>query len=578
MDVSELVRGLLVKRGIVTDEHIATFLNPDYDLHTHSPFLLEGMDKAVARLLRAIEKNERIAVYADFDCDGIPGAALLSDFFQKIGYANLPDGKAGFEVYLPHRDREGYGFHIEAIEALAERGVKLIITVDVGTTAVEAIAFAKDKGVDVIVTDHHEIVSELPAAVAILNPKLGEYPFRDLCGAAVAFKLVHATLIEGRKRATPRFAAIPEGWEKWLLDLVAIATIADMVPLVGENRVLAHYGLRVLRKSPRPGILALFNRLRLHRAELTEDDIGFSIAPRINAASRMGEPELAFRLLSTHDADGAEQLAAQLEDLNAKRKTAVATIVRAAKKHVATRFRSDERVITLGDTSWKPALLGLAANSIMGERGGIVCLWGRDAKGRLKGSCRSDGSVSVIELFALAADSFEEYGGHAASCGFSVSHEKVHSLHETLSDALNKMIAPDAPGGARLRRGSGEAKADAELSLSDVAWSLFEDVTRLAPFGMGNRKPIFRIGGNIVTEVRRFGKEKGHIEVMLECRTTGTKARAFDFFASSEDFTMPPVAGTEAFVLGTIERDSFRGGLAVRLVDILPLERDTIAA
>ena len=263
---SDLLRTLLTKRGLQTDSEIAAFLNPDYELHTHDPFLLKGMYTAVERLLAAVASGERIAIYADFDCDGIPGAALLSDIFKKIGYENV-------EVYLPHRDREGYGFHTEAITALAARGVKLIITVDVGTTAVDAVRFAKEKGVDVIVTDHHEIPGALPDAVAVLNPKISPYPFPHLCGAAVAFKLAQATLIEGKKRGIGSFAKIPDGWEKWLLDMVAIATIADMVPLVGENRTLAHWGLRVLRKSPRPGINALVKRLRLHKSELTEDDI-----------------------------------------------------------------------------------------------------------------------------------------------------------------------------------------------------------------------------------------------------------------------------------------------------------------
>src|SRR3989344_4818245 len=237
MEISELVRTLLAKRGVENDADVAAFLNPDYELHTHDPFLLQGMDVAVARLLSAIDAGERIAVYADFDCDGIPGAALLSDFFNKIGYEN-------FEVYLPHRDREGYGFHTEAISALAARGVKLIITVDVGTTAVEAVAYAKEKGIDVIVTDHHEIPGELPEAVAVINPKRSPYPFPHLCGAAVAFKLAQATLVEGKRRGSERFANVSEGWEKWLLDMVAIATVADMVPLVGDNRARSHWGLQ----------------------------------------------------------------------------------------------------------------------------------------------------------------------------------------------------------------------------------------------------------------------------------------------------------------------------------------------
>src|SRR3989344_2310748 len=433
--MSDLVTNLLSKRGITSAEEVERFLNPGYERDTHSPFLLEGMERAVSRVFAAMAQNEHIAVYADFDCDGIPGAAVLWDFFKKVGYEN-------FEVYIPHRDREGYGFHTEAIEELSKEGVSLIITVDVGTNALGAIAFAKtclpagrEKGIDVIVTDHHEVTGALPECVAVLNPKMADYPFRDLCGAAVAFKLVQAMLAEGKKRSLEAFAKIPEGWERWLLDLVAIATVADLVPLVGENRVLAHFGLKVLRKSPRPGILALVNRLRRRRAELREDDIAFSIAPRINAASRLDEPGLAFRLLVTQDSAEAERLAAHLEELNTQRKAKVASVVKAAKRSVRTRFKPEEKVVVLGNPEWKPALLGLAANSIMEERGGVVCLWGRDVNGKLKGSCRSDGSVSVVELFGAARDAFVEFGGHERSGGFTVSHENIHTLHASLRDA-----------------------------------------------------------------------------------------------------------------------------------------------
>jgi single-stranded-DNA-specific exonuclease len=494
-------------------------------------------------------------VYADFDCDGIPGAALLSDFFQKIGYEN-------FEVYLPHRDREGYGFHREAITQLAERGVKLIITVDVGTNAVDAVAFAKEKDIDVIVTDHHEIPGKLPEAVAVLNPKLEPYPFPHLCGAAVAFKFVCAALAEGKRRNLNSFVKIPEGWEKWLLDMVAIATIADMVPLIGENRVLAHWGLRVLRKSQRAGVNALCARLRLRKSEITEDDVGFSIAPRINAASRMDEPDLALRILTTHDRSEAELLAAHLEELNASRKGVVGSIVREAKKNAKTRFAEGDAVVVLGNPEWKPALLGLAANSIMAERGGVVCLWGRDINGKLKGSCRSNGEVSLMDLFANAGDIFEECGGHKASGGFTVSHERIHALPEVLKNAA----------GMTTKRSAEEIlpQYDFSITLSEISHNLLTEVSRLAPFGIGNAKPQFRIPSVLITDVRRFGKEKNHIECTLECRESGARARAFQFFKSPEDFSLTPVRGIEAAIVATIERDSFRGGISLRVVDIVP--------
>ncbi|HTR18584.1 MAG TPA: single-stranded-DNA-specific exonuclease RecJ [Candidatus Paceibacterota bacterium] len=554
MEVSELVRSLLSKRSIESELDIAAFLNPDYDLHTHDPFLLKDMDVAVARLLSAIERSEHAAVYADFDCDGIPGAAILSDFFEKIGYKN-------YEVYLPHRDREGYGFHLDAIDALAARGVTLIITIDVGTTAVEAVAHAKRKGIDVIVTDHHEIPGALPDAVAILNPKLAPYPFGGLCGAAVAFKFACATLREGKQRALPAFASIQDGWEKWLLDLVAIATIADMVPLVGENRTLAFWGLQVLRKSPRLGISALCNKLRLRKAELTEDDIGFSLAPRINAASRMDDPELALRLLTTHDAAQADALAAQLESLNTKRKGQSGAIVREAKRRARDRFRKEEQVVVLGNPEWKPALLGLAANSVVEERGGVVCLWGRDALGRLKGSCRSDGSLSVVELFSNS-NIFEEFGGHAKSGGFSVSHERVHELQEALASAAAACATTVLQE---------TAQHDARITLSEISRRLFDEISSLAPFGIENPKPVFLIEKATVTAVRAFGKEKNHIELTLD-GDCFAPVRAFDFFRRAEQFSLAPQVGSPAKVLATIERDSFRGGLALRLVDILAVD------
>ncbi len=555
MALSDIVRTLLTKRGITTESEIAAFLAPDYVGHTHDAMRLWRMDRATARIFEAIERGETIAIYADFDCDGIPGAAVLHDFFKRIGYGQVI-------VYLPHRDREGYGFHTAAIQKLADDGVSLIITVDVGTNATDAVRFAHERGIDVIVTDHHEITSELPNAVAILNPKIAPYPFPSLCGAAVAFKLVQALLAEGKRRGIERFANIQDGWEKWLLDLVAIATVADMVPLVGENRALVHFGLRVLRKSPRPGIRALCSALRLRQSDLTEDDIGFSIAPRINAASRMDEPDLAFRLLTTTDAREAEKLAAQLEALNASRKAKVGGIVREVRKRVKDRYKTEDKVVVLGNPEWKPALLGLAANSIVGDRGGVACLWGRDAEGRIKGSCRSDGALSVVELFRAASHAFEEYGGHEASGGFTLHFEHAHTLPDVLADVARTIEASEV---------SRALEHDALISLREVDVPLFRDISVLAPFGIGNPKPVFRIARAEIARMRRFGKEKNHIELSLMCRESGVEARAFDFFRGPDDFTSTPIPESAASILATIDRDTFRGGLALRIVDILPV-------
>ncbi len=567
MEVSELVRTLLAKRGIESDDHIAAFLAPDYDAHLHDPMLLSDMEKAVVRLFAAFERGERIALYTDYDCDGIGGAVVLSDFLKKIGYEN-------FEVYMPHRDVEGYGFHASVVQEFATRGVRLIITADVGISGVEATRAARECGIDVIITDHHEAMGEVPEATAVVNPKLGTYPFKDICGAAVAFKFVQAALQEGKRRRLANFLAVPEGWEKWLLDMVAIATIADMVPMIGENRVLVHWGLRVLRKSPRPGIDALCASSRITQRTITEDDIGFSVAPRLNAASRMDHPDLAFQLLTTNSLDEAQMLAQQLEQLNAQRKGVVASIVKQAKKRARERFGDPPAggpVTVLGDTAWKPSLLGLAANSVMGERGGVVCLWGRDATGALKGSCRSDASISLVDLFANAPDVFEQFGGHAHAGGFTVSSERVHTLQEDLLRAAElSEAAPSKVEGLQ---------HDASLALATITHALLADISKLSPFGIGNPKPIFLVSTVNIAQVKRFGKEKSHVEVMLECPHSGRTLRAFEFFKGPEHFTHVPTQGTSANVLATLERDTYKGpqALALRIVDILPAPLENTA-
>ncbi|MDB5187940.1 MAG: recJ [Candidatus Kaiserbacteria bacterium] len=559
MVVSDLVRTLLAQRGVIEEEEVEKFLEPDYARDTHNPFLMVDMQKAVERIFVAMEQNETIAIYSDFDCDGIPGASVLYEFFMKIGYTKL-------QVYIPHRDREGYGLHIAAIDLLYEKGVTLMLTVDVGTVAFDAIAHAQNIGIDVIVTDHHEIIGEIPNAFALLNPKYKKenfvYPFPDLCGAGVAFKLVQACLITGKKNGDQRFTSIVEGWEKWLLDLVGIATVADMVPLVGENRVLAFWGLVVLRRTQRVGLVALCSRLKLRREHITEEDIGFSIGPRINAASRMGNPHLAFELLTTHDPERAEEIVTELENLNASRKGVVSAMVKDIKKRVKARFTKDDTVIVLGDTDWRPALLGLAANSIMQERGGVVCIWGRDSEGKLKGSCRSDGAITLPDLFTAGSHLFESYGGHSASGGFAVSHERVHTLGEDLA-----LVAQSIP---RIEKDtSSDISHDYIVSAREVSATLLKEIAQLAPYGMGNPKPTLRLARVSISSFKKFGKENNHVEVSLHCPESNVSLRTFDFFRSPTSFTRTLVSGETVDVLATIERDSYRGGVCLRLKDIV---------
>ena len=555
-----IVKALLKERGLIDAADITKFLEPSYEEHLNDPFLMPDMQKAVDRILLAMERKERIAVYADFDCDGIPGAAILKSLFDRIEYDNI-------EIYIPNRSFDGYGLHTEAIDTLKERGVKLVITVDLGITAVEAVSYAQKLGMDVIVTDHHELPEELPSAFALINPKFAPYPDPYLCGAGTAFKLVQALLIEGKKRSLSNFTRVPSGWEKWLLDLVAIATIADMVPLTGENRVLARFGLLVLRKTPRPGIVALMRVLGNDQSELTEEDIGFTIGPRINAASKMDETEIALRLLTTKSAREAEMLAVQIEALNKRRKGIAASITREVNKRVKERELANEKVLVLGDPEWKSVMLGPVANSVVKDNGGIVCLWGKDSSGKIKGSCRSAGSLSVVELFDASREVLEQAGGHHFSGGFTVGAEQVHRLPEVFRTNGETLVEKE-------KELSGSVY---EARLLDCSQSLHDALAVCAPFGMGNEKPLFVFRGVEIDSVRSFGKAKEHLEVSL--RDGETHMKAIQFFAGPTSFEMVPEAGKRATVLAFFERSVYRGRveLRLRLVDIYSQEKETHA-
>lgn len=556
--MSERIVADLIARLGLTEKEREAFLSPDYEAHTHDPFLMRDMQKAAERIRDAIVKGEKVAVYADFDADGIPAAVILWDFFKKVGVEP--------RVYIPHRHHEGYGFHPEAVDALAEEGVQLIVTVDVGINGSTAAQRAHERGVDVIITDHHELPEQLPDAYAIVHPRVGAYPFPHLCGAAVAYKLVQATLALLREGEV--IADVPEGWEKWLLDMVGIATVADMVPLVGENRVLATYGLTVLRKTPRKGIRALCKRHRINQSSLTEEDIGFIIAPRINAASRMDEPEAAFALLTSEDEDDAKKRVAFLEKLNNQRKGAVAAIVKVARTKVGARDEVGP-VTVAGDPQWNPALLGLAANSVLDGRAGVVCLWGRDGRGVLKGSCRSDGSVHVVDMFKASGIVLDESGGHACAGGFSVSHERVHTLAEHFTEAVRGGKSSPTEGKPEPIR----------ITAAECTVALIEKLRVLAPFGVGNEKPQFMLSTVQIEEVRVFGKEGNHTELYV--RTEGKRLRAYQFFKTPDDFTHVPAVGDVVTLYGTLERDQFKGAhaFALRTVDICAAgEGDTITA
>lgn len=551
---SPLAQQLLYARGVMTQAQADILWSPEYDT-LHDPFLMTDMEKAVTRILRALADNERIVVFSDYDCDGIPGGVLLHDFLVAIGCAN-------FENYIPHRHVEGYGLNISALDALKERSATVIITVDCGITDVAPAARAREHGIDLIITDHHEVGLELPDAYAILNPRRDDaYPFRGLCGTGVAWKLVQALIVRGTETGQLHFKT---GAEKWFLDVVGIATIADRVPLVGENRTLAHFGLKVLRKSRRPGLQHLFRAMKLTQRYLTEDDVGFMIGPRINAASRMDTPEDAFHLLATTDDVIAGARARRLEALNNERKGVVAAMVKEAKKRI-THGTTVAPVIVMGNPEWRPALVGLVANTLAETCNRPVFLWGRDGRDVIKGSCRSDGTMSVVSLMHEARDVFIEYGGHHASGGFSVQQNAIHTFDTRINSAyatIRDSVLAASP----------ETIVDAVLSLDDISETFMRDVAALAPYGEGNAKPLFAFPQVTPVRVLSFGKGRDHTKI--EFKTKRGILEAIAFFAQPDGFSVPLQVGVPITLIAHAEQSFFMNQLVTRLriVNVLPSE------
>jgi single-stranded-DNA-specific exonuclease len=555
-----ILQKLLYYRGIKTKEAAELFLYPDWERDQGDPFEIAGMDEAVERIFKAIDAKEKIVIYGDYDADGIPGSVVLHDFFKKIGYEH-------FSNYIPHRHDEGYGLNTDAIQGFIDEGVTLMITVDCGITDFDEVAVAQKGGVDVIVTDHHLPIVEdgkdvLPKAFCVINSKRQDDTYHDdmLCGAGVAFKLVQALLVRGREEN--RFADIPVGWEKWLLDMAGLSTIADMVPLQKENRALAHFGLTVLRKSGRLGLTTLLQKLRIQQQHLTEDDIGFMLVPRINAASRMDHPLRAFELLATDDPAEAEKLADHLNHINDQRKGHVAAIMKDAHKRLAERELLS--VIVIGDPEWNPGILGLVANKLVEEYMRPAFVWGYDNSGNIKGSCRGVGSVSLVDLMrSLPEETFLDTGGHFDAGGFSIDHAHIHALEEQLSAAYDAMDAAAADT---------VVDVDESLGIDDVHWGLFREIDKLAPFGMGNEKPIFIFEKVVIDEVRHFGKEKNHLGV--DFRTSmGKKVSAIGFFMTADTFSDVVVQkGEKINLIGVIEKSMFRNipELRIRIEKIFP--------
>lgn len=532
------------EKRLVTDKLVTL----DYNTGVHDPFLLKDMDKAVARILKAIKKKEKILIFGDYDADGVPATALLSTVLEWIGHIN-------FSIYIPDRHNEAFGLSNEAIKKFSDEQVKLLITVDCGITDDEEVKLANDLGIDVIITDHHLAPEVLPPALAVVDPKRLDcnYPYKNLCGTGVAFKLAQALLKKGQ------FKNIVEGREKWLLDLVAIATIADMVPITGENQVLAHYGLTVLQKTRRPGLLALCREMKIDPRFITEDDIGFSLGPRLNSASRMSHASEAYELLMSKDESVAAQIAATLEGRNVERRSSVDVILKQAEEIIG---EDQNNILVVGHPDFSLGVLGLTASRLVEKYKRPVFVWSVNGVGEVKGSCRSDGSVNMVELMKSAnlignEPVFSDFGGHVMAGGFSLPLGKEGEL----SERLNKAFVT-----AEQQAVEQEIVYDHPLTLDEVTNETYNFIRQFGPFGVENEKPIFLFKELLVSEVKMFGNGGLHLELKFK-NTIGKNICAIGFFFN-KDLVFAP--GDKVSLLASIEKSYFRRfpELRLRLVDI----------
>ena len=481
-----LVTQLLANRGIDSELSLAAYMNPVF----HDPELLPGIGPAVSRLSRALTSNETIGIFGDFDVDGVTGTAVAAQGLEELGATVAP--------YIPHREDEGHGLNKEAVMALKQAGVSLIITVDCGVTSLDEIVLARELGIDVIVTDHHLPPDRIPPAVAIVDPKLedSEYPFTELSGAGLAFKLVQALYNE-----------LGRDWNRDLLELVALSTVADLVPLVGENRRFVKEGLKRLQSTQRPGLQALYKQAGINPNGIDADGIGFMIAPRLNAAGRLDHASLAYKLLTTGSKDEAAVLASHLEKLNRERQQMTLDSFARAKEQTLNR-RDLPSVILAGGDWVAPGIAGLVASRLVDEfsRPAIVVSQMGDV---VRASARSVPGFHVLnEAVKPCADLFTRYGGHGQAAGFVMPSFNMAQLEFRLG-LIADDVSEDIDGVAPLY-------IDVEAPVSSIPGAAFQWVQDLGPFGVENRAPTFLTRNLEAAHVRTMGAQGQHMKLRLK--------------------------------------------------------------
>lgn len=498
---------LLWNRQLKTQEEIDVFLGPDWSRDIHASVLFTQMNQAVNRIFRALEQNETITIHGDYDADGVCGNALLISCLRDLSRAFLFD-EACITSYIPHREKEGYGLSLATIQYLHEhKKTKLLITVDCGISNKAAIDRAKELGIETIVCDHHAIPDEIPTQAIIFHPLVvGEtYPNKNLCGTGVAFKLACGLYEEGRQRG----AKLVEGCEKWLLDLVAIATVTDMVPLIGENRVLEKFGLFVLNKTRRIGLQKLIEVAGSSLGSLDTTSIGFQIGPRLNAAGRINHATEALDLLLAEDEIKATELAMRLQETNRERQRLSAKMYEEVKSSILS-FADSNLLVAFSET-WSPGLVGLVAGKLVNEFHRPAYVIGK-SKELYVGSGRTFGNFDVTSALHHASAHLEKFGGHPQACGFSIRGQK--NLQSTI-DALRSFAEQSLKDEELVFK----LFVEQELSLAEIDWSLFDAIELCRPFGQENPEPVFCSHRLTLVSFATVGNDSKHLKLLVRSKS-----------------------------------------------------------
>jgi single-stranded-DNA-specific exonuclease len=498
-DIPPLIVQLLHRRKLTTQAQVDEFLHPDYGQDLHDPFLFRDMEAACARVWQAIEAGERVVIHGDYDADGVTGSTVLMTTFRSV--AKLIGGDpVRFRAYFPHREKEGYGVSPATVRRLASEGTDLMITVDCGIGNRAEVALAKELGMDCMVVDHHQVPPEIPECL-ILHPLVtGEaYPYKCLAAVGVAFKFACGFIDYARRHG----AVLEPGFDKWLLDLVAIATVTDIMPLLGENRTLETYGLKVLNKTRRPGLKRLIEKAGLDLGALDTVSVGYYIGPRINAASRMDHAQIAFDCLMAEDEETAETMSERLNCCNVERQKSTEAMSTAA--HAEVVAAGKQPVICVAGEGWSAGVVGIVAGRLTSEFGVPSFVFGKDGD-RYVGSGRSIPEFNVIDAMNQASQYLLRFGGHPQACGLTIEGEaNYEGFKASLLAHAKKQLA-----GLDLRPA---LDVDAEVRMSDIDWKFIHWLEKFEPHGEANPRPRFLMRDLQVTSAEIIGKNRNTLRL-----------------------------------------------------------------